>query len=185
MVGNHRTGTGGTAAVGPHLAWTLSSGGASCELTDGTSAKSFMFDYLTDALADLLFGMTGLYGRWRTERFFFDAVTTEIRWVLRRPDERSVVLSIYRLQDLAVSLDLPDGAGELEWRSTHSRAELVHAVLRAAEEVLERHGEEGYRELWQAHPFPMAALQDLRRLHSRHDACAEHAEPPRPAATVA
>jgi hypothetical protein len=166
--------------VGLHVAWTLSSGGASCELTDGTSAKSFVFDYLTDALADLLFGMTGLYGRWRTERFFFDAVSTEIRWVLRRLDETNVMLSIHRLQDLAVSLDLPDTAGELEWRSTHSRADLVHAVLRAAEAVLEQHGEEGYRVLWQAHPFPMAALQDLRRLHSTHDACAEHLVPPRP-----
>jgi hypothetical protein len=156
------------------------SGGASCALADGTSAKSFTFDCLTDALADLLFGMTGLYGRWRTERFFFDAVSTEIRWVLRRPDETNVVLSVYRLQDLAVSLDLPDVAGELEWRSAHSRAELAHAVLRAAEEVLERHGEEGYGELWQAHPFPMAALQDLRRLHGTHDACAQHPVPPRP-----
>ncbi|MFF0157837.1 hypothetical protein ACFYRY_09925 [Streptomyces sp. NPDC005263] len=163
-----------------HFTWTLSSGGASCELADGISAKSFTFDYLTDALADLLFGMTALYGPWRTERFFFDAVSTEIRWVLGHPDETTVVLSVYLLEDLAVSLGLPDSAGELAWRSTHPRAELTHAVLRAAEGVLERHGEDGYRELWQEHPFPMAALQDLRRLHTTHDACAGHPAPARP-----
>ncbi|MEU0071565.1 hypothetical protein ABZ027_18750 [Streptomyces sp. NPDC006332] len=157
-----------------------SSGWASCELADGVSAKSFRFGYLTDALADLLFGMTSLYGPWRTERFFFDAEPTEIRWVLRRTDETTVVLSIYEFQDLAVSPGLPDSAGELAWRSTHARAELAHAVLRAAEGALERHGEDGYLELWLEHAFPMAALQDLRRLHTMHDACAGHPVPARP-----
>ncbi|MEY9996848.1 hypothetical protein ABIE67_008880 [Streptomyces sp. V4I8] len=38
--------------------------------------------------------------------------------------------------------------------------------------VLRLHGEDGYLKKWGRHPFPVAALQDLRRLHLQHDTCA-------------
>ncbi|EME99853.1 hypothetical protein H340_14471 [Streptomyces mobaraensis NBRC 13819 = DSM 40847] len=37
--------------------------------------------------------------------------------------------------------------------------------------VVRLHGEDGYKAKWVRHPFPVAALQDLRRLHLRYDNC--------------
>ncbi|MEW1889441.1 MULTISPECIES: hypothetical protein [unclassified Streptomyces] len=80
-------------------------------------------------------------------------------------------IAIHRFPDMCTSYDRPDSEGKLVWRSNQPRALLSHAVMEAAQEVLRIHGEDGYRAKWVQHPFPVAALQDLRRLHMRHDAC--------------
>lgn len=84
---------------------------------------------------------------------------------------RDVAIAIYRFPDMSTSWDSPDEAGTLSWSSTQPRSVLGHSVLKAAETVLRIHGEAGYREKWVLHPFPVAALQDLRRLHRRDDDC--------------
>lgn len=78
---------------------------------------------------------------------------------------------IYLFPDMSASFDAPDGAGMLVWSSRQGRGVLSHAVMEAAQSVLRIHGEEGYRAKWMQYPFPVAALQDLRRLHLRDDAC--------------
>jgi hypothetical protein len=72
---------------------------------------------------------------------------------------------------MAISPDLPDGDGRLLWAGTQSRSQLAHVVAEAAQRVLREHGEDGYLAKWAMHPFPVAILQDLRRLHLRHDRC--------------
>ncbi|MER6633404.1 hypothetical protein ABT301_35200 [Streptomyces sp. NPDC000987] len=129
-----------------------------------------MVSYCTDALADLLAAVGGLYERQRTTRFFFDTEPQELRWVLRATEE-AIGVTIYKFPDVAFSPDLPDTDGTVIWQSTHPRRVFSHAVLDAAQNVLKEHGEAGYRAKWVLHPFPVGPVQDLRRLHLRNDAC--------------
>lgn len=126
--------------------------------------------YCTDALADLVAGTGELYGQQRSARFFFDAEPQELRWVLRTTDD-AISVTVYKFPDVAVSPDLPDSDGTVMWQSAHSRPAFAHAVLEAAHRVLSEHGEAGYRAKWAMHPYPLALVQDLRRLHLRDDDC--------------
>ncbi|MEU3784697.1 hypothetical protein [Streptomyces sp900129855] len=164
--------------------WELTGHGwARCRLSaaDGQDV-GLVCGYLTDALADLVAAASGLYGPARRIRFFFDDEPAELRWVLSRGGSEEVddvddvevddvEVTVYRFPDVAVSLDLPDSAGSVVWRSTQPRPEFAHAVLEAAEAVLARYGEDGYRERWGQHDYPVALVQDLRRLHLRDCAC--------------
>ncbi|MFE9820539.1 hypothetical protein [Streptomyces sp. NPDC005773] len=126
--------------------------------------------HCTNALADLLHGVAGLYGKSFVHRISFDLEPAEVRWCLRRRGA-DVDISIYYFPDMGGSWDAPDEDGRLSWSSTQPRRVLGHAVMEAAQAVLSLHGEAGYLEKWVQYPFPVAALQDLRRLHRRDDGC--------------
>ncbi|MFD7934195.1 hypothetical protein ACFV4T_06620 [Streptomyces sp. NPDC059755] len=126
--------------------------------------------YCTDALAELVAGAGELYGRQRSVRFFFDTEPQELRWVLRTTDA-AVNVTVYEFPDVAVSPDLPDSHGTVIWQATYPRPAFAHAVLEAAHTVLTEHGEAGYLAKWAMHPYPVALVQDLRRLHMRDDVC--------------
>lgn len=159
------------------FSWELSgSGWATCRIADGTAERTDIVSYCTDALADLLYGVTGLYGPTPVQRVSFDLEPAEVRWVLRRKDT-DVEIALHLFPDMDKSFDAPDQDGTLVWTSTQPRTRLAHAVLEAAASVLHHDGEAGYLKKWVRHPFPVAALQDLRRLHLKHDECEhEHAE---------
>jgi hypothetical protein len=153
------------------FSWELSgSGWATCRIADGPSERKDIVSYCTDALADVLHGVAGLYGPNPVHRFSFDLEPAEVRWVLRSMGS-DVRISIYRFPEMPASFDVNDDDGTLVWTSTQNRSALSHAIIDAAQSVLRLHGEEGYRAKWVQHPFPVAALQDLRRLHLRDDAC--------------
>ncbi|MFC8015510.1 hypothetical protein [Streptomyces cinereoruber] len=153
------------------FSWELGgSGWATYRITDSASEQKGIVGYCTDALADLLYAVAGLYGDSPVQRVSFDLEPAELRWRLRRQGA-DVAIAIYRFPDMSTSWDSPDDAGTLSWSSTQSRSVLGHSVLEAADTVLRVHGETGYREKWVLHPFPVAALQDFRRLHSRDDDC--------------
>ncbi|MFD9128993.1 hypothetical protein [Kitasatospora sp. NPDC059571] len=153
------------------FAWKLSgSGWATCQIADSSAAARYIVSYCTDALADLLRGVGGLYGTEPVGRFSFDLEPAEVRWVLRGADAR-VAVSIYRFPDMSTSFDAPDADGTLTWSSTLPRSTLTHAVAEAATAVLREHGEDGYKAKWGRHPFPIAELQDLRQLHLRDAEC--------------
>ncbi|MFB7290247.1 hypothetical protein [Actinacidiphila glaucinigra] len=154
------------------LEWDLRDHGwADCRIADGAAKATLFVSYCTDGLADLLSGVGGLYGATnRLERFFFDSEPMEVRWVLRR-EGADVAIAIYEFPDVAISLDLPDSEGHLAWTATKPLGELAHVVLATAQQVLKEHGEDGYMTKWIRYPYPVAALQDLRRLHLQHDQC--------------
>lgn len=87
------------------------------------------------------------------------------------PQGSDVDITIYRFPDISTSLDAPDREGTPSRTSTQTRGLLGHVVMEAAQSVLRLHGEDGYLAKWVEHPFPVAALQDLRRLHLQHDGC--------------
>ncbi|MEU7293144.1 hypothetical protein AB0A76_08060 [Streptomyces exfoliatus] len=154
------------------FSWELvSAGGATYRIADGVSEHRAHVGYCTDALADLLYAMTGLYGNSPGERVSFDLEPMEMRWRFRRQGA-DVVITVHEFPDGATSWGSPDETGgTLSWSSAQPRGVLGHAVMEAAETVLRVHGEAGYLERWMRHPFPVAALQDLRRLHRRGDDC--------------
>ncbi|MFB7937764.1 hypothetical protein [Streptomyces sp. NPDC056049] len=154
------------------FSWELRGAGwVTYRIDDGVSEHETHIGYCTDALADLLYAMTGLYGDSSGERFSFDREPMETRWLLRRRGD-DVAIDIFEFPDGGTSWGSPDETGgTLLWSSTQPRGVLCHAVKEAAEGVLREHGEDGYLEKWMLHPFPVAALQDLRRLHRRGDDC--------------
>ncbi|NNN34145.1 hypothetical protein HLK59_28040 [Streptomyces sp. S3(2020)] len=159
-------------ADGLRFDWELSgSGWATCRIGDGIAQWKDVVSYCTDALADLLHGVAGLYGPTPVQRFSFDLEPAEARWVLRGRGS-DVDIAIHHFPDMSASFDAPDLDGALRWSSAQPRTRLGHVVVEAAQSVLRLHGEDGYRAKWVQHPFPVAALQDLRRLHLRHDGCA-------------
>ncbi|MFJ6717673.1 hypothetical protein [Streptomyces sp. NPDC091259] len=158
-------------AGGFRFAWELDGAGwATCRICDGTSEWKDVVSYLTDALGDTLRAVAGLYGASAVQRISFALEPAEARWRLRRQGV-DVRVDIYRFPDTMTSWDQPGDAGSLSWSTTLPRRVLGHAVLEAAEEVLRTHGEVGYRKKWGEHPFPLAALRDLRRLHRQWDSC--------------
>ncbi|WP_326662157.1 hypothetical protein [Streptomyces sp. NBC_00385] len=153
------------------FSWELGgSGWATCRIADGGSEQKCSVSYCTDALSDLLHAVAGLYGTATDQRVSFDLEPAEERWRLRRRG-MDVHIAIYRFPDLNQSWDAPDAEGALSWTSTQPRRVFAHAVTEAAAGVLGLHGEVAYREKWVQHPFPVAALHDLRRLHLRDDQC--------------
>jgi hypothetical protein len=157
--------------------WQLSgSGWATCRIADAVAEAKYVVSYCTDALADLLYGLGGMYRPEPVERVSFDLEPVEIRWVLRGVGA-GVDVSIYRFPDMSASFDAPDADGTVSWRSTQPRSRLVHAVIGAAQKVLQEHGEAGYKTRWVRFPFPVAALQDLQRLHLLNDECDQPHEP--------
>ncbi|WP_435610451.1 hypothetical protein [Streptomyces sp. C10-9-1] len=153
------------------FSWELSgTGWATCRIADSASEQRHFVSYCTDALADLIHRVAGLYGPTSVQRISFDLEPAEVRWVLRGQDS-DVGIAIYEFPDMSTSFDMADSEGKLVWRSKQPRALLSHAVVEAAQDVLRIHGEDGYRAKWVQHPFPAAALQDLRRLHMRDDSC--------------
>ncbi|WP_369383130.1 hypothetical protein [Streptomyces sp. cg36] len=163
---------GGRMADGLWFSWVLSgSGWATCLIRDGSSQRRDVVSYCTDALADLLHSVAGLYGPGCVERFSFDLEPAEVRWVLRGRGA-DVHIAVRHFPDMSASFDAPDREAALVWSSTQPRRLLAHVVAEAAGAVLRTHGEEGYRARWVQHPFPSAALHDLYRLHLQHDSCA-------------
>ncbi|MEU8625718.1 hypothetical protein [Streptomyces sp. NPDC048669] len=152
------------------FSWELSgSAWATCRVADSSWSLKRTVSYCTDALADLLRSVAGLYGPTHIQRASFDLEPSEMRWVIRGRGAE-VPITIYEFPDVT-SYDRPESEGRLAWTSTQPRALLSHAVVEAAQEVLRIHGEDGYRAKWVQHPFPVAALRDLRRLHMRDDSC--------------
>jgi hypothetical protein len=94
----------------------------------------------------------------------------EVRWVLNSRGT-AVEMGIYLFPDMFKSFNLPDDEGELLWSSVQSRSTIGHVVMEAAQDVLQLHGEDGYLKKWVQHPFPVAELRELRRLHLERDAC--------------
>ncbi|WP_121828098.1 hypothetical protein [Streptomyces sp. S1] len=153
------------------FSWELSgSGWATYRISDAAGEQKNFVSYCTNALADLLYGVAGLYGESSAQRVSFDLEPAEVRWRLRRQGA-DVDIAIYYFPDMHASWGAPDEDGRLSWSSTQPRRVLGHAVMEAAQTVLSLHGEAGYREKWVQHPFPVAALQDLRRLHQQDDDC--------------
>lgn len=65
----------------------------------------------------------------------------------------------------------PDADGKLLYRSRCRPFVFADAVRRTAAQVLEKHGERGYQDMWVEHPFPTVQYLELVKaieLHGDH-----------------
>lgn len=89
----------------------------------------------------------------------FDEEPGEFRWVITAPRQNEIELSILEFPELRGGQ--PDAEGRSLFASRCRPIVFAKAVADAARRVLEAHGESGYQEKWNEHPFPTALLIEL------------------------
>jgi len=145
----------------PSIAFTyrlVEAGWSEARLAFGDRWVELSASYLEDALGDLLSAVQSVRDGADHARASWAEEPGEFRWLFDR-DGGMVEVRVLWFDD---QLDhLPDDAGDERIVGRVALDELVAAIAAGAREVLERHGEQGYRERWIEHPFPVAQLQRL------------------------
>jgi hypothetical protein len=153
--------------------YTLDGAGwANCKIIVNDQWVEVTASYLTNALKDLIEGVSALYQQEDT-RFSFDAEPAEYRWILRNQDG-DVDIRILQLDD-AMNPD-PDEKGKLVFRASTALAELSAAVIATCESLLQEHGLEGYKAKWIEYEFPELSLDKLKKLSKAEHTGAESEE---------
>lgn len=127
-------------------------------IRDGTSSATITASYLSDALKSLVSAVAAIAEGALEARASWTEEPGEYRWVLIRHGDTAAV-EIRRFDDWN---DRPDEEGDLVFASSQPVARLARAVLRAADEVLDRYGPEEYRAKWVEHEFPVDSVERLR-----------------------
>lgn len=115
--------------------------------------------YLSDCLAGFAGAALQILDGAACARFSFDEEPGEYRGIIDRSGER-LRLRIVEFPELWG--DRPDEEGEVLLDERCVASDFVAAVRDALQCVLDEHGEDGYRERWVEHGFPMAQLLALR-----------------------
>jgi len=123
------------------------------------------FGYCTDALGDIVRAALAMAaGSWRA-RVSLDAEPFEWRLVLVRRPYRNGEAAQLDLQILTfpdIYAEAPDTEGALKFEAICDVEAFARAVAQAAGQVWERHGADGYNQLWAGHEgFPLRALAAL------------------------
>jgi hypothetical protein len=98
-------------------------------------------------------------------RFSFDEEPGEYRWILKKRDAETYILTILMFTELWGNE--PDDVGKVVLEHIFSRVEFAKMVLKTLEDVRHEYGEAGYKEKWLEHDFPAS---ELATLHSLLDA---------------
>jgi hypothetical protein len=137
-------------------------GWATCTLSDGNSSCELTASYLSDALRSLVLSATAVLSGFMRVSFRFDEEPGEYRWVISSPRLNEIELEILAFEELWG--DRPDSEGKSLFKTRCLPETFAKAVARAAQSILEEHGEAGYLERWSDHPFPIAQFEELNRL---------------------
>jgi len=130
------TGTGWSAC-------TLDVYGQQCQVTAS---------YLSDALLELISGVSHVLGKGTEARFSFDEEPGEYRWILKRLENDGLSLRILAFDELWGHQ--PDEEGEQIFDVTCPVRELSLALLNALNQILDEYGVEGYNDKWHQSEFP-------------------------------
>ena len=134
-------------------------GWATACASDGDRFVEMTVSYLGDGLGDFARAVRGLLRGLPEVTFGFVDELGEHRFVLSRVGER-VRVTVYWFEDWGA--DLPHGRVVLT--AECGVGELVTTCINCLRKVLDTHGEEGYRERWQSHEFPMREYRELLEL---------------------
>jgi hypothetical protein len=141
------------------------SGWADATLTIGERTATLSASYLGDALGELLDALVSLTRGSTHARASWDQEPGEYRWVFSRRDQQVRVQVLYLPEWRGVA-DASDDQGEVVLDGVCTLTALSEAVTNAAQRVLDRYGEAGYRAKWVQHDFPVAALRELKQTQS-------------------
>lgn len=120
--------------------------------------------YLSDALGDLLDALHDLCGAATSARVSWEEEPGEFRWLFTRDGEEVAVRVLWFRDQFDQA---PDVAGDERLAGSVNIKALVAAVVAGTRAVLQEHGEQGYRALWDRHPFPTAKLTALEDAAAR------------------
>ncbi len=137
-------------------------GWAECTLSDESSSCELTASYLSDALHNLVTAATAVLSGFLQVTFRFDEEPGEYRWVIYSPRVNEIQIEIREFDELWGNQS--NSEGRLLFNTLCLPETFAKAVLAAAEQLLEKHGEAGYLEQWTEHPFPakqLAVLNDL------------------------
>lgn len=114
--------------------------------------------YLDDALGDLLLAARLLVEGDTTASASWAEEPGEYRWIMERsgPKVRVRIVGFPELWS-----DAPLEEGEVLLDASCELRELLTALAAGARQVLDAHGEAGYREKWVDHAFPLEHLEAL------------------------
>jgi hypothetical protein len=131
----------------------------------GESAR-LTASYIGDALGDLVRGTLALARGEANVDVSWALEPGEFRWLLARRDDTSLDIQILRLRlrpEEARHGRTLDPVHEV-LAATCDRHEFCEAIARGAQEVLEEHGLDGYRDRWNQLEFPTETLAQLLAL---------------------
>ena len=142
----------------------VGTGWARARLAVGSKSVELTASYLGDALGDLLAAMSLLVAGEPEARFSWDEEPGEYRWIVSCADDvaRTRVLAFEHLRG-----HTSDDEGRELFNGSCSLRALIAAVARAAHDVLDEWGIEGYRLRWVEHDFPAHELDQLDRYLAR------------------
>jgi hypothetical protein len=134
-------------------------GWAECTLSDESSSCELTASYLSDALHNLVTAATAVLCGFSQTTFRFDEEPGEYRWIISSPRINEIQIEIREFDQLWG--DQPNESGRLLFQTVCLPETFARAVAKAAEKLLEKHGEVGYRDQWAEHPFPAKQLAVL------------------------
>lgn len=138
--------------------WTLCGAGwACCRIRDGATEADAVASFITNAPEEFLEALTRLALGAAEARCEFQAEPEAYRWIFRRSGDDAVVELLK-----VPTHSLPDTAGVVTWTTRRPVGALTRAAVRAFDQVLTEHGEDGYLAAWRR-PFPRRELETLRK----------------------
>lgn len=145
-------------------------GWAACDVTLGDRRASLTASYLSDPLGQLAAAIVMLWLGAPSARVSFCEEPGEYRWGFdwhRSPDGHVTSLRIRIWEFDQLWGYQPEDQGTKLFDEVIDAKAVYDAVLAALDQVWARHGDQGYKELWDQYDFPIAVHGELRRMRKR------------------
>jgi hypothetical protein len=118
--------------------------------------------YLHDSLRDLASAARAVTRGAAEVKVLFMDEPGEHELIVRRTDEDTAELEVV-WYDGWKSWGMYSGTGQRKLLATASVAHVRGQVFSELKRLLKEHGEDGYRERWGEHDFPLSEMRDLER----------------------
>lgn len=145
-----------------HLAGT---GWAECTIAIDEQHTTITASYLSDAFADLLGAVIRMVEGQPEATASFAEEPGEYRWRFFRKEPDRLLIRILEFPQLWG--DRPDEEGKPLLTAECRLRTFAGAVVSESQRLLEKHGKEGYLELWAQHQFPLERHERLQQLLRR------------------
>jgi hypothetical protein len=130
-------------------------------VSDTNATVSMGTSFLSDVLGDLIQAVGTLLEGAPSARCSWELEPGEYRWIFNRLNGDVSVRILVFADAWSHS---PDSEGRVVFETVGPTQDTARAIADGLSEVLEEHGEDGYRQLWIEHPFPTGSLRLVQGL---------------------